>query len=164
MANFAGLNIDSNVEEQTGAFTVLPAGKYLACLVGDELKDNKAKTGKVLKLKLQIIEGQFAGTIIDDHLNITNPNATAQAIGQGTLKRICNLCKVQFPPQDTNGLMGKPMVVELKVEKFTSNNTGKELQSNKVAGYHPADTKLGQAATAQQPAQGEQPVQNASGW
>lgn len=163
MANLNGIQMDANVQESTGAFTVLPAGKYKACLVADELRDNSAGTGKILELKIQIMEGQFAGEMLTDYINITNPNPKAQSIGQGTLKRICNLCSVPYPPQDTAGLMGKPLGIDVKVEKFTSNTTGKELESNKIRSYGPVPTQQAQTQPAAQ-AQAQQPIQSASGW
>jgi len=167
MALLTGLNIDANVKESNG-FTVLPAGKYKACIVGDELANNKANTGKILKLSLQVIEGAFSATVLTDNLNITNPSDVCQRIGQGTLKKICNLCGVNFPPQDTNGLMGKPMVITVTVEEFKSNNTDKILQSNHVKSYESANTAI--PAQAQAPVgmtQGQsapQQTANASGW
>jgi len=161
MTALTGIQLDPNVDENTGAFVVMPAGKYKACLVADELKDNSQNTGKILKVALQIMEGQFAGETLTDHINITNPHPKAQAIGQGTLKRICNLCGVPYPPQDTAGLMGKPMGIDVKVEKFTSNTTGKELESNKIRSYGPVPTQQAQAQPATQQAA---PVQQASGW
>ena len=65
-----------------------------------------------------------------DSLNIVNPHKISQAIGQGTLKRICNLCNIVYPPRDTTGLMGKPMVVKVIVDKFKSDQ-GNEIQTNK---------------------------------
>lgn len=163
MTSLAGIPLQADVQENTGAFVVLPAAKYKACLVADELKDNSQNTGKILKVTLQIMEGQFAGETLTDHINITNPNPKAQAIGQGTLKRICNLCGVPYPPQDTAGLMGKPMGIDVKVEKFTSNTTGKELESNKIRSYGPVPTRQAQTQPAAQ-TQAQQPMQSASGW
>lgn len=160
MANLNGINLDPNVQENTGAFTVVPAGKYKACLVSDELKDNKAGTGKVLTVKLQILEGQFATEIITDHINITNANPTAQAIGQGTLKRICSMCNVPYPPQDTTKMMGKPLGIDVRVEKFISNTTGKELQSNKIKAYGPPPAQQPQPQEQSQAATSTPP----SGW
>lgn len=150
MADLSQANLNPNVPENTGTFTVVPAGKYSACLVGDELKNNKAKTGKVLELKVQITAGQFAGEVIKDNLNITNPSQTAQNIGQGTLKRICNLCGVPYPPQDTGGLMGKPLEINVKIEKFTSNTSGKELDANKIKAYGPPAMQQTQQPSTQQ--------------
>ena len=165
MANLNGLNIDPEVQESNGVFEVLPAGKFKVAMVGDELKDNKAGTGKILEIRLQVIEGQYAQEIIKDNINITNPSAVCTAIGQGTLKRICNLCNVQFPPQETAGLMGKPMVVTLGVQEFTSNTTGKVLKSNTVKKYEAANTAI--PANTPQPEQTQQqPAQQAqaSSW
>jgi len=165
MANLTGLSIDVNVAESNGAFEVLPAGKYKIAMVGDELKDNKAGTGKILTVRLQVIEGQYAQEIVKDNINITNPSAVCQAIGQGTLKKICNLCNVQFPPTETTGLMGKPMVVTVGVQDFVSNKTGKTLKSNTVKKYEAANTAI-PAATPPNPQQDNQtlPQNTASGW
>jgi hypothetical protein len=156
MANFEGLNIDANVEESTGSKTIIPAGKYKACLVADELKNNSKGTGKILTLQLQILDTDFAGLIVKDNLNITNPSPTAQAIGQGTLKRICNLCKVQFPPRDTAGLMGKPMMIDVVVESFKS-DSGNDAKSNKIKAYNAVEN-------GQQPAQSAQSEESPSEW
>lgn len=174
MVSFSNIPLQSDVKENDGEFTVLPAGKYKACLVADELKDNKAGTGKILKIKLQILEGQFAQEILEDNINITNPSAQCQAIGQGTLKRICNVCGVQYPPQDTNGLMGKPMVITVGVEEFTSNTSGNKLKSNKIKKYDHPTAATGPAPvsgpTEQQAqpqpmqAQGAPQPQAAAGW
>jgi len=158
MANFNGINIDANVEESTGEFIVLPAGKYKACIVSDEIKDNRAGNGKIWAIKLQIIQGQYSGQTLTDYINIVNVNLKAQAIGQGILKRICNICNVQFPPTDTVGFMGKPMEVQVKVEEFTSNTVDdngnpKKLKSNKVSGYSKVSTA--------EPAQKQETTQSA---
>jgi len=167
MANLSGIAMDKDVQESTGSFTVIPAGKYKACLVADELRDNNAGTGKVLAVKVQILEGQNSGHVLTDYINITNPNPKAQSIGQGTLKRICNLCGVTYPPQDTAGMMGKPLGVDVKVEEFTSNNSvdengnPKKLKSNKINAYGPPPVAT-QAAQHQSP---PQPAANTvGGW
>jgi len=140
MADLSGANLDPNVEE-TVAFTVVPEGKYQVVIVGDRLKDTKAGTGKILELKVQVIEGEHRGTTIVDRLNILNKSDVAQKIGQGQLKRLCNLCGVDYPPSSTDGLIGKPMLATVKIETFISNNTGNELQSNKISGYNPVPAK-----------------------
>ena len=56
MADLSGVTgqINPDVEESSGAFTVLPAGKYKAVLVADELKDTKAGTGKILEINRKL--------------------------------------------------------------------------------------------------------------
>jgi len=153
MSDLTGLNLDANVAENLGSKTIVPAGDYKIVLVGDELKPNSAGTGKILNLKIQIIEGQFIQTVLEDNLNITNPSQVCQAIGQGTLKRICNLCKVPYPPQNTGGLMGKPMVATVVVEEFNTKE-GNKAKSNKIKAYKPADSPVSQA-TLEQPQTGQ---------
>ena len=137
MADLSGANLDPNVEENSGGFTGVPEGKYQVVIVGDQLKDTKAGTGKILELKVQIVDGEHRGVTIVDRLNILNNSDVAQKIGQGQLKRLCNLCGVAYPPSSTDGLIGKPMWATVKTEEFTSKNTGNLLPSNKITGYNP---------------------------
>jgi len=147
MANLSGLAIDPDVKESTGEFIILPEGKYKAVILNDELRNNKAETGKLLVLKVQIIDGKVTGHELSDGLNIINKSQVAQSIAQGTLKRICAVCKVPFPPSDTKKLYGVPMTITGGVEEFESNKTGKMLKSNKIKAYAPIETV---AAPAQQ--------------
>ena len=137
MADLTGAKLDPNVEENSGGFTVVPEGKYQVVIVGDRLADTKSGSGKLLELKVQIVDGEHRGTTIIDRLNIINQSNVAQKIGQGQLKRLCNLCGVDYPPTSTDGLIGKPMQATVKVVEFTSNRTGNLLQSNKITGYNP---------------------------
>lgn len=137
MADLNGVQLDPNVQESTGGFTLIPAGKYKAVIVGDKITTTKDGFGKMLEMSVQIVEGQYAGEKIVDRINIVNKSAQAQAIGQGQLKRLCTLCGVAYPPKDTTGLIGKPMEITVKHEEFTSNKTGEQLQSHKIASYGP---------------------------
>ena len=159
MAQLDNLGIDPNVKESSGSFTILPKGKYKAVILKDELKNNKANNGKLLELDLQIIEGSFAGTTFKDRLNITNASMQAQAIGQGILKKICSVCKIQFPPSDSRKLWGIPMMVDIDQETFKSNTDGKELISNKVKSYQ----ELTSQPTSQPAAANNQPAAD-GGW
>lgn len=136
MADLTGTNLDPNVEESGGGFTVIPAGKYKAVIIADRITDTKNGSGKMLEMKVQIIDGPQKGETLTDRLNIVNASAQAQAIGQGQLKRICGLCGVQYPPTSTEGLIGKPMQITVEIEEFTSNKTGNTLKSNKIKAYN----------------------------
>ena len=135
MASLTGITLDANVQEAGEGFEVLPKAHYKMVIVSDELKPTKAGTGKYLAFKLQVIEGPHAQKTVTDNINLVNPSQVCQAIGQGVLKKICNLCGVQYPPQDTTGLYGKPMDVNMDIQTFKSNKSGNELQSNVVKGY-----------------------------
>ena len=136
MANLSNLNIDPNVKESS-SFIVLDEGKYKAVITADKLKDTKKGDGKYLELSLQVIEGDNAGVSINDRLNIMNPSEQAQAIGHGTLKRICTALNVPFPPTDTTTLYGKPLEILVGIEEFESNReAGKMLKSNTIKSYN----------------------------
>ena len=136
MANLQGINIDANVPE-AGSFTIIPPATYKAVIAGDKITTTKDGRGKMLELTVQIIEGPYTGLTIIDRLNIVNASQQAQNIAQGTLKRICGVLRAPFPPQNTDSLMGKPMLVTVGVEDFTSNKTGNVLKSNKIKNYAP---------------------------
>ena len=135
MANLINEGLDPNVEESSSGFTVFPAGTYPVVIIADELKDNSAKTGKIYNLELMIIDGEFKNGTLKDRLNIKNPAEIAQKIGQGTLKKLCRLTNVTYPPEDTNKMHGIPIMATVIIEKFTSNKSGKELSGNKITGY-----------------------------
>jgi hypothetical protein len=136
MANLQKINIDANVPE-AGSFTVVPENIYKAVIAGDKIVSTKDGKGKILELTVQIIDGPYTGSTIIDRLNIVNASQQAQNIAQGTLKRICRVLRAPFPPQNTDSLMGKPMLVTVGVEEFTSNKTGNPLKSNKIKNYAP---------------------------
>ena len=136
MANLQGINIDANVPE-AGSFTVVPEGVYKAVIAGDKITTTKDGKGKMLELTVQLIDGPYTGSTIIDRLNIVNASQQAQNIAQGTLKRICGALRAPFPPQTTDALMGKPMLVTVGVEEFISNKTGNVLKSNKIKNYAP---------------------------
>ena len=135
MASLTGINLDPNVEESGGAYQVLPGGQYKMVITKDNLHDNKKGNGKIWTIGLQVVEGHHTSRTIDDNINLTNPSLICQQIGQGTLKKICNLCGVQYPPADTTGVYGKPMMVSVEETTFISAKTGKEVPSNNVKSY-----------------------------
>ncbi len=151
MADLQGFNLDPNVAENTGDFTVIPESWQKFVIVGDELTDTKAGNGKMLILMLQIVEGQHAGEIIKDRLNIINPSEVAQKIGQGTLKRLCNLTGVPYPPPSTEKMYGKPIMGKVTIEEFKSNTTGKDLKSNKISKYEAVSSKPQREQASAQP-------------
>ena len=115
MANLVGILMDAEVEE-AGNFELLPKAYYEMVVIHDELKSTKAETGKYIAVKLQVVKGKFTGRTALDNINLVNPSQVCQQIGQGTLKRICNLCDVEYPPKDTKGLYGKPMKIGISID------------------------------------------------
>src|SRR5687768_5174178 len=84
-------NLDGLVDESAAPAAprgVIPVGKYNAAIVESTVDDNSSKNGKVLKLTWQVIEGSYAGSQVWQNINLTNPNAKAQEIGQRELAAI----------------------------------------------------------------------------
>lgn len=164
MADLSNVGLDSNVEEAGEGFDLLPAGEYSVVITSDEVRDNKKGTGKLLVLKHKVVSGRNTGVDITNYITLTNPNQQAASIGQGTLKKICSLTNVQFPPSDTSMLHGKKMNIKVVVDSFTSNTTGDKLQSNKIKSYReyreiPDDAYVTQEAVQHPTHQSKQ-----SGW
>ena len=133
MADLTNTQIDADVPE-SGSFTCLPEGNYPVVIIHDEIK-NTQKGGKMLEIKLLIFEGKYKGENLTDRLNLINSSSIAQKIGQGTLKKLCRLTGLPFPPKDTEGWKGKPLLVKVGVTEFTSNTSGKSLKGNEIKDY-----------------------------
>jgi hypothetical protein len=133
MADLSSTPIDAEVPE-SGSFTCLPEGNYPVVIIHDEIK-NTQKGGKMLEIKLLIFEGKYKGENLTDRLNLINSSSIAQKIGQGTLKKLCRLTGLTFPPKNTEGWKGKPLTVKVGVTEFTSNTSGKTLKGNEIKDY-----------------------------
>lgn len=84
----AELNYKVNPEEQESSFDAIPAGEYLAVIESSDYIDNKAGTGKILKLVYQIIDGPFKGSKVFENLNLENASTQAEQIARKSLNSI----------------------------------------------------------------------------
>ena len=98
-------------------FSAIPAGKYAACIVASEMKDNKAGTGSYLQLRLQITKGEHKNRTLFDRLNLNNPNQTAVQIAQGQLSAICRAVNV-LTPSTSEELHNLPMLITVKTRDY----------------------------------------------
>jgi hypothetical protein len=114
MANLEGF--DATTVEPGGSFDPIPAGEYDAIIADSELKKTTKGNGEYLKLKLQVLNGQFQNRIVFDNLNIRNPNEKAQQIARGNLSAICRAVGV-LTPKDSSELHNKPLKIKLAIEK-----------------------------------------------
>ena len=133
MADLAPLGFNPDNVEHMDTFEVIPPGSYPVVIVESDVKDTKEKTGKILELKYQIIEGPHTSKTLIDRLNIINKSDVAQKIGQSQLKDICEAIGFKGQLTNSEALHGKPFSVSVEVETFKSNKNDKNLQSNKIA-------------------------------
>lgn len=146
MASLSGF--DARTVEPNKGFDVMPAGEYDAVIVASEMKETADKTGKYLKLELQIINGEYQNRKIWDNLNLVNNGKNkekTEQIAKGTLSAICRAVDV-LTPQDSSELHNKPLRVKLAVDRDPQYG-----DKNVVKGYKPRNT----APVSPLPAAGE---------
>lgn len=131
MGNLSGFNA-ANVEPSEGR-DVLPAGEYRVILTSADIKPTSKGDGKLIKVEMQVLGGQYQNRKIFDNINIENPNAVCQQIGLGTLSALCRAVGI-LEPNDTSELCNKPLMVKVKVKPAK----GDYAEGNEVVKYSAA--------------------------
>jgi hypothetical protein len=131
---FLGGTFDATAVEPQGDFTPIAPGEYKVQITSSEMVDNSAKTGSMLKLELEIIEGESAGRKLYDRLNLDNPNDKAVEIAQRTLSAICHAVG-KLSVADSVELHMLPMIAVVKVEPGRTHNGKDYGPSNGIKTY-----------------------------
>lgn len=150
-----------NVAPQTSLEPV-PAGWYNGNIVESELKPTKNNDGTLLGLQIKILDGQYAGRVVFDRLNMQNPNPVASEIGQRRLSAYCHATGV-IMLQDTQQLHGIPFKMKLSVRKDKDGQYEDSNDVKAIKNISEAVEGQGQAAPAfvpqfAPPAQPQQPA------
>lgn len=134
-------------------FDVIPPGQYLVEV--EKTEKTKSKKGdKMLKLQLNILEGEFEGRKLFDQIMLTHAESPKAAlIG---LQRLKMLKVAVGNPTTTveHDLWMVPIIAKVKIQKDKSGEYG---DKNAITAYKPVDP--GEAAIAdkaRQPTQGQQ--------
>lgn len=141
---------DASTVEPSKPREVIPPGEYTAIVEASDVKPTKkakediqyggpAANDKLLELTLKVIEGEFAGSMIWERMNIVNVNPQAQEIAQRDLSALCHAVG-KLKVKDSAELHNKPIRIKVDVEKKEGYNP-----RNVVKGYSP----LGGASAAQ---------------
>lgn len=103
-------------ENNVSTSNVVPAGFYTLYVADAEIRDTKDMTGKMLKLDLQIVGGEFQNRHVFANVNawLDPSKATALNIGRRQLSDLCRACKIAAL-EDTDQLLGKVVVAKVKV-------------------------------------------------
>ena len=149
---FLGGTFDATQVEPQGDYTPVPPGDYKVQIVTSEMVENSARTGHMLKLEVEIIEGDQAGRKIYDRLNLDNPNAQAVEIAQRTLSAICHATG-KLSVSDSAELHMIPMLAVIKVDPPRSSGGKDYGASNSIKTYKkldnaPANRGFGGGASA----------------
>lgn len=124
----AVLNFDARqVAPATGTEPV-PAGWYKVVIDESEMKPTKAGDGYYLKLRYNIMDGQFANRKIFGNINLQNPNQQATEIGLKQLSAVAHAVQVLLV-QDSQQLHNIPLKIKVKVR---TDKTGEYDPNNEI--------------------------------
>lgn len=163
MANL-GDNFDANNIDPATPRDLLPPGEAPAQAVKSSVKDTSGRTGKLLEIEWDILDGEHKGRKLWSRHNIRNASQQCQEIGQRELSAICHATG-QMTVSDSEQLHFKPLLISWGVRPGGVNDrTGREYgPSNEVKGFKqlpvgyrapaaPARSYTPPAAQAAQPA------------
>ena len=110
--------------ERNTSYNPIPEGIYTVMVSKVQDKETK-KGGKMLSLGMEVVDGQHKGRWIWENINYVNSNATAQLIGEQTLKAICEeIGRPRLGSPDE--LVGVPFKIKVKI---TRNDFKDELEN-----------------------------------
>lgn len=145
------LDFDANTVEPSSGFSPIPAGKYVAVITEDEMKDTRNGKGRYLQFTFEIIEGEYIGRKLWTRLNLENENMEAVKIARADLSAICRAVNV-LKLQDTVQLHNLPLVISVKLKKDKETdelrNEIKGYESKQALGARAASTSSAGTATA----------------
>lgn len=115
MADLGGTFDSGSYDDMNSGFDPIPAGEYLAKIVESDFVPTKDKKGKYVKLKFEIIQGEFKGRFIWTNINLVNKNPIAVDIAQ---KEFATLCRAvgKAAPKNTDELHGIPFKMKVKIK------------------------------------------------
>lgn len=125
----------------------IPAGDYVAIAIESEVKTTKKGDGKYCQFKFVIIEGPHKEQYLWTRLNVANPNAVAQRIGNEQLATLCRAVGKRTI-RATEELHQIPLILTVTMESRPPQVDGGDfLMVNEVTGFKPkAKPTLAQVA------------------
>ena len=159
MAQLGGMFDATQVEPQ-GDYTPIPPGDYTVQIVTSQMVETSNRNGHMLKLELEILDGEHAGRRLYDRLNLENPNRQAVEIAQRTLSAICHAIG-KLSVQDSEELHMQPMTAVVAIKAPSTGRDGKtyaasnEIKTYKVLRDAPAPVSSGSAFRPAQAGSGQ---------
>ncbi len=139
----------AEVEPRADVGELLPAGLYTVEITGAEVKPTKAGNGMLLKLEHTVIDPQdYAKRKLWKSINLRNPNAQAEQIGQAELSALCRAVGIGVL-QDSDELMNKIVRARVGIRK---GNAQYPDDQNEIKAYESASTATPPAVGKSAPA------------
>lgn len=157
------INFDANgVKPETG-FEPVPNNWYRAMVIESEVKPTKDSRpdapGAYLQLTWQVLEGEFKTRKIWSRLNVQNPSAEAQRIGQAQLSAVCHATGVMKLTSSTQ-LHNIPTMIKVVVKPGSAGFD----PSNEIKEYKAIPGATPVAAAAAAPTSNATPAAAAPAW
>lgn len=132
----------------------VPAGVYLAHIIESDVVATKTG-GQMLKLTHEILDGACKGRRVWSNINIQNPSADAERIGQAQLSALCHAVNV-LDLHESSMLHMIPLRMRVTIRPAGPDKQGVPRDAqNEVKGYEAAGGAPAQAGFApQRPAAG----------
>ena len=110
-----GENFDAGAQPDMDDFSPIPVGDYAMVVSDSEIKATKDGLGKYIKLKIEIIDGQYQGRLLFVNLNLWNQNPTAVEIAKKEFGALCKAVNVLFAT-DTAQVHNIPFIGKVAIE------------------------------------------------
>jgi hypothetical protein len=132
MAKF-GFDV-SDVTPDTGAtggsYDPIPEGEYILKAVDAEEKATSKGDGSYIKVKFEVVKGEFNGRLLWQNFNVNNPSEKAQRIGRQQMVAWATACG-KPDADDTDKLLEKSFSASVSIEK----GTGGYADSNRIKAF-----------------------------
>jgi hypothetical protein len=116
----AEFSFDNNEVEAANEYQQIPAGRYTMVVTETDLmltkkakEANDAKLGQYIKVKFQIVSGEFQNRVIFQNFNVVNANPKAVEIGQQQFRNLLECCGIT-KITDTSEIHQKVVVADIK--------------------------------------------------
>lgn len=152
MANLGEQFSVDTLPQDEGSFDPVPAGDYTVTINEANLQDTKARTGQMIKMRLDIVAPSHEGRVLWANLNIRNPSETAERIGRQQLNSIMQAIGLQSI-QDTDELVGGTLSVKVSIRQSEQYGAQNEVKAFKPAGNAMPSKTAPQQGGSQMPPQ-----------
>jgi hypothetical protein len=128
------LAFDSDNEEGTPAYELIPPGKYTAQVMTASCGPTKNGKGQMVKLTWEITEGPYDNRRLFQNILIAHESPDAQKFGRQKFKDVVSACGVTGQVQDLGVLLNVPCLLSVGIEK---DKTGEHEDKNRVSRVMP---------------------------
>lgn len=128
--NMLNMQFDQAELNSAPSYELLPKGNYAAQIVNSEIKENR-NGGNRLSLQWEIVDGQYAGRMVFQNININHSNPEVVRIGRQQIAQICAAIG-RNAVNDSSELHNQPMQVRVIIKE---DKTGQYEPSNEIRGY-----------------------------